>query len=92
MSPRQFVRKKKNGVSNTVFLSYCLVRGGKLNFPSAEQQGDTPSTAKGYQSVDDSADDGGLPAEDPRHDVKLEQTDGSPVDGADDHQDQCKSV
>lgn len=84
--------KKKNGVSHTVSLSFCSVRGGYFDLTSAEQQRDTPSAAKSYQGINDSADDGRLPAEDPCHNVKLEQTDGTPVHGTDDHQDQCKSV
>ena len=85
-------RKRKTALANTVFLTTFLVRGGYFDLTSAEQQRDTPSAAKSHQSVDDPADDGRLPAEDPCHDVKLEQTDGTPVDGTDDHQDQCKSV
>ncbi len=84
--------QKEKRRSNTVFLSYCLVCGRNFHFASAEQQGNTPSAAKRNQRVDDSADDCRLAAEDPRHDVELEQPDGAPVYGTDDNKDQCKSI
>ena len=57
-----------------------------------EQHGDAPHTRQRHQRIDDPAEHGSLAAKQPGHGVKLEQADASPVEGADDHQDQSEFV
>ena len=63
-----------------------------FRFAATEQQRDAPCARQRDQRVDDPADDRGLPAEDPRHEVELEQPDGAPVDRPDNDEKQCDSV
>ena len=57
-----------------------------------EQQGNTPDTGQRYHRIDDAADKAILATADPRHKVKLEQTDAAPVESADDGEDQCQCI
>ena len=50
----------------------------------AEKHRDAPQTGKANNCIDDSAYNGILAAEDPGYKIKLEQTNQSPVYGADD--------
>ena len=43
--------------------------------PVLEQQGDAPQTGQCYQTVDDAAEESGLTAAQPSHQIELEQTD-----------------
>ena len=53
---------------------------GDQDFVVPEQQRDTPDTGQRNNGKNDPADHSGLSAEDPADDIKLEQTDGAPVD------------
>jgi len=57
-----------------------------------EEDRNTPYGGKRYQRVDHSANRGGLSAEEPCNDVKLENTDASPVQTSDDGKYQSYSV
>ena len=57
-----------------------------------EQQRDAPQCGDTHQGIDNAADKGSLPAEYPGHQIELENTDGTPVDSADNHQDQGNNV
>ena len=57
-----------------------------------KQQGNAPDARQRHDGIDDTADKTVLPAADPRHEVKLEQTDAAPVERTDDGQDQCNSI
>lgn len=46
---------------------------------SAEQQADAPDSSQADQRVNNTADDTRLAAEDPRHKVKLKNSDKTPV-------------
>ena len=59
---------------------------------SAEQKRNAPDAGQTDNGVDDAADSRGLSAKDPCHKVKFENADQTPVDGADDAENQCKSV
>jgi hypothetical protein len=61
-------------------------------FPFAKQQGDTPKTGKTDQGKNDSADHGALSAEQPRNQVKLENTDQTPVQTSDDGKNQRNGI
>lgn len=61
-------------------------------FARTEQEGYAPETGQRDHRVDDTANEGVLPAENPRHDVELKQTDAAPVCGTDDDEKQCDSV
>ena len=61
-------------------------------FTGAEHQRDAPNTCQSNDRVDDSAEQRGLSAADPCHDVELEETDATPVQGTNDRQDQGESV
>ena len=65
---------------------YLFVRCGGKHFALSEQQRNTPNRRNCDQSVDNSADNRALPAENPANDVKLEKPDGAPIDAADDNQ------
>ena len=58
----------------------------------AEKKCDTPKSGQTYKAVDQSADQSGLAAEDPRHKVKFGKTDQTPVDRANDREDQCDCI
>ena len=57
-----------------------------------EQERCAPQTGQANNGVDDSAEQGILTAEDPSHKVKLENTNKTPVDTANDRQDQRKHI
>jgi len=57
-----------------------------------EEQGDAPDAGQRDDGVDDAGKDGSLTAADPRHDVKAEKSDGTPVERADDDEDQSDSI
>ena len=59
---------------------------------SAEQQGDAPQTGKTDHCVDNAADARGLAAEDPRDQVEPRKADQTPVDCADNGQNQCQGI
>ena len=59
---------------------------------SAEQQGDAPQTGKTDHCVDNAADARGLPAENPRDQIKACEADQTPVDRADNCQNQCMAA
>ena len=59
---------------------------------TTEQQRATPQTANGDDRVDDTGDEHIRSAENPRDQIKLEQTDQSPVECADDDQCQCDLI
>ena len=61
-------------------------------FPVPEEQGDAPDGSQSDQGVDDAADNGRLAAEEPSHQVELEEADAAPVQAADDDKDQTDSV
>ena len=52
----------------------------------AEQKWNTPDCRKAYQRVDNPAHNTCLPTADPGDDVKLENTDNTPVDAANDRE------
>lgn len=66
-------------------LLVVMLGGGDL-YAISEQQRDAPQGAKPYHGIDDAADKCALSAEDPCHDIKLKQSDATPVDAADDQQ------
>ena len=57
-----------------------------------EQKRCAPDTGDGNQCVDDPAEQGRLAAEEPGHQVELEQRHQAPVQAADDGEDQCDHI
>ncbi len=57
-----------------------------------EQEGDAPQSSQSDQCEDHTADSSSLATKQPANDIKLEDTDAAPVDGADDDQDQRNLV
>lgn len=55
----------------------------KVFFP--EEERNAPNTGQCYKGIDNPAEDCGLPAKNPSHDVKTEYADASPVQGTDYH-------
>ena len=53
--------------------------------PFTEEQRNAPNAGQGYEGEDNAADGRALPAKQPAHNVELEQTDASPVEGADNY-------
>ena len=62
------------------------------HFTVAEQKRNAPQSRRANQRIDDTADDGGLSAEDGSDQIKLENADQPPVDGSDDDQKQRLSL
>ena len=60
--------------------------------PVPEEEGDAPNTRQRDNRIDHATNGSALAAESPCHYVELKQADAAPVDGADDHKDQCQSV
>lgn len=58
----------------------------------AEKQRDAPQSCQGHNRIHDSASPGVLPAENGGYQVVLENADGTPVDAADNCQQQCKFI
>ncbi len=58
----------------------------------AEEQGDAPHARQSDHGIDDTGDHGGGSAAHPRNEIKLEQTDAAPVQGADDGNDQRNAI
>ena len=58
----------------------------------AEDQRDTPNACQGNDGVDDTAEQRGLSAADPSYNVKLEQTDATPVQSAQDGKNQRNAI
>ena len=58
----------------------------------AEQQRDAPQTCQADDGVDDPADNAAGAAEQPGNKVKLKNANKTPVQRADDGQDQCQSI
>ena len=70
-------------------VSLLIVAVAKL-FP--EQEGSAPQTGETDDSVDDAAEERILTAKEPCNKIKLKDTDQTPVDTADDRQDQSKHI
>ncbi len=68
------------------FRLHVLCRGKRA---SAEKQRDTPDACKTDKCIDDAADKPGLSAKQPSHEVKLKNTDQTPVQRTDNTQNQC---
>ena len=58
----------------------------------AEQKGYAPDSREKHERENDAAENCSLSAEKPRHDIKPEKPDASPVDSSYDNQNQCDSV
>ena len=58
----------------------------------AEDQRDTPNACQCNDGIDDTAEQRGLSAADPSHNVKLEQTDTTPVQSAQDGKNQRNAI
>ena len=58
----------------------------------AEQQCDAPQTCQTDKGIDDPAYDAVLSAEQPRNKIKLKNTHQTPVQAADDGEDQCNGI
>ena len=61
-------------------------------FTGTEHQRDAPNTCQSNDRVDDSAEQRGLSAADPSHDVELEQTNATPVQSTEDGQNQRNAI
>ena len=59
---------------------------------SAEQEGHTPKTCKADDCVNNAAEQSPLAAKEPGNQVKLENTDETPVKGTDNGQNQCYRI
>ena len=59
---------------------------------SAKQEGNTPKTCQTDDCIHDAAEQGTLPAKEPCHQVKLENSHKAPVQTADDGKNQCQRV
>ena len=83
-------------VLGTEGLSAGAVRAAGSAFVAAaafaEQQADAPEAGEADEGVDDAGDDGGLAAEDPGDEVKFENADQAPIQGADDGKNQCDGI
>ena len=80
---------KESGIALAMPLCLFAVNAGTV-FP--EQKGNAPKTCQANDGVNDSAQQRILATEDPRHQVKLENTHQAPVQRADDAQDQSDSI
>ena len=58
----------------------------------AKQQGDAPDARQAHQGIDDAAEQGIHPAEEPGHQVKLEKADEPPVQTPHDGKDLCNGI
>ena len=76
-----------NGASWGVFRLFVAV--AKL---LSEQEGSTPQTSQTNDGIDDAAEERVLTAKEPCNKIKLKDTDQTPVDTADDRQDQSKHI
>lgn len=63
-----------------------------LGISASREKRDAPERRQTYQRINDAGDDRGLSAAQPRDNVKPEKTNASPVDPADDGENQCDSV
>ena len=61
-------------------------------FAGAEYQRDTPNACQRNDGIDDTAEQRGLSTADPSHDVELEQTDATPVQSAQDGENQRNAI
>ena len=65
-------------------LKYCRFLIGFSKEVSAEEGSDAPKAGKADDRINDPGDQCPLTAEEPRNEIKLKQTDKSPIDRADD--------
>ena len=72
------------------FLGACLCIVKNAFLP--KQKRNAPHRRKTYQCIHDARHYGVLPAADPRDDIKLKNTDGTPIQSAHNRQDQCQFV
>ena len=68
----------------------CLLFPGNRSIP--EKQGNAPQGSQGNDRIHDPASPSVLPAEDSGYQVELENTNGAPVEAADNCQQQCKFI
>jgi hypothetical protein len=68
------------------------LRSSVFFIPFAEEKGNAPDARECDEGVDQTGEDGSLSAADPRHDIEAEQSDGPPVERADDDEDQGNSI
>ena len=92
-------RKRPHAYAHDLIVLCCTKRiypAALLSFEDfgiiAEEQRNTPQTRQTDQRKDYTAEAGCLTAEKPRDKVKPEDTDGAPVDCADDGQNECQLV
>lgn len=78
----------QKGIPFLLLLIFQLLKA----LAGAEDQRDTPNACQRNDGVDDTAEQRGLPAADPSHNVKLEQTDATPVQSAEDGQNQRNAI
>ena len=77
----------------TLYLSYrCALSGVTSVSEISEQKGDTPEACYKYETIDDTAENCALTAEEPSHQVKAEKTHAAPVDAADNGQHQGNTI
>lgn len=69
-----------------------MLIGGANAFVLLEQNGDAPQGAKTNQSEYDSCNDMSSTGENPGYNIKIEKSNASPIQAADDQNDECKSV
>ena len=64
----------------TLYLSYrCALSGVTSVSEISEQKGDTPEACYKYETIDDTAENCALTAEEPSHQIKLEKADKAPI-------------
>ena len=80
--------------SRIQYLRRGCVRNSRLFSRSRipEQQRNAPRCGQRDQYIDDTAENGALPSEEPRHQVKAEDPDKTPVEPADDQQNECQFI
>ena len=82
---------KRKGRSGAGGFSHGENKDGLFE-PVAKKQRDAPQPGCTDQGVDNAAEHGALPAEEPCNQVELKDADEEPVDGADDNQQQRKGI
>jgi hypothetical protein len=83
--------KQKRKQRNLCFLFFALFRCGKV-FASFEKYRNAPKGAKTYQSENNACNHVGGSRENPGYNIKIEKSDASPVQTADDQNNKGNSV
>lgn len=91
-TPHRSAQARSHVMNSNLRKPCCVLSSCLKQILLPEEKRNTPDCAYTYQHIDYSADNGSLSAKDKRYQIKLENTDKTPVDTADYQQQQCYTI